>query len=83
MSRQLAELLVKDRIINAQQVSDAAASVGKDGRGYIKHLVEKKIISDVKLMQYLGSKFGMPTVNLAKFPIGPEVISLVPGELAK
>jgi type IV pilus assembly protein PilB len=83
MSRQLADLLVKDKVINIQQVNDAAASIGKDGRGYIKYFVEKKIISDIKLMQYLGNKFGMPTVNLAKFPIGPEVISLVPGDLAK
>jgi type IV pilus assembly protein PilB len=83
MSRQLAELLVKDRVINQQQFSEAGTGLGKDSRGYIKHLVGKKIIDDVKLMQYLGQKFGMPTVNLAKFPVGSDVIAIVASDLAR
>ena len=82
MSRQLAELLVKDRLISTQQLNDAAAVV-KEGRGYIKFFIEKKIISDIKLMQYLGQKFGMTSVPLAKFEIPSEVIGLVPIDLAR
>ncbi len=83
MSRQLAELLVKDRYISTQQLMDASTTVGKDGRGYIKHFVEKKIISDIKLMQYLGQKFGMTSVPLSKFEVPAETISLVPVDLAR
>jgi type IV pilus assembly protein PilB len=82
MSRQLAELLVKDRLISPQHFNEAAAVV-KEGRGYIKYFVEKKIISDIKLMQYLGQKFGMTSVPLAKFEIPADIINLVSIDLAR
>jgi type IV pilus assembly protein PilB len=82
MSRQLAELLVKEKIITASQFAEASSGA-KDGRGYIRYLIEKKHVSETKLLYFLSQKFGLPSINLAKFEIDPEVIRLVPPDLVK
>ncbi len=83
MSRQLVEMLVKDKIISAQQLSEALESNLKLGKDYVRFLIEKNYISETKLLYYLSQKFGLPSINLAKFEISPEVIKLVPPELAR
>ncbi|OFZ18414.1 MAG: type IV-A pilus assembly ATPase PilB [Bdellovibrionales bacterium GWB1_55_8] len=81
MSRQLAELLVKDRIISPAQFAEAGETA-KTSRGYIRALIEKKYLAETKLLYYLGQKFGLPSINLSKFEISPEVIRLIPPDQA-
>lgn len=82
MSRQLAEILVKDKIISPQQFTEAAA-VAKDGKSYIRFLIEKKYVAETKLLYYLSQKFGVPSINLAKFEVSPDVVKLVSPDVAK
>src|SRR3954451_10619669 len=82
MSRALADLLVKEKIITSQQHAEAIAA-NKEGKGHIQFLIERKYVSENKLILFLSQKFGLPSVNIAKFEIPPEVIKLVPVELAR
>jgi type IV pilus assembly protein PilB len=82
MSRQLAEILVKDRIITAAQFSEAIEA-GKAGKSCVRALIEKKYIAENKLLMYLSQKFGLPSVNISKFEIGADMIKLVPVDLAR
>ncbi len=82
MSRQLAELLVKDRIISSAQFTEAAESLKSGARSHVRFLIDKKYIAETKLLYYLGQKFGLPSINLTKFEIKPEVIRLVPPDVA-
>ena len=72
MSKSLAELLVKDKIISANQFSEAAEAA-RSGKSYVRYLIEKKYVSETKLLYYLSQKFGLPSINLAKFEIPQEV----------
>ncbi|MBY0471100.1 type IV-A pilus assembly ATPase PilB [bacterium] len=78
MSRQLADLLVKDKIITQAQLNDAIAGVGTSGRSLVRYLIDKKQIAETKLLYYLSHKFGLPSINLVKFEISNEVIKLIP-----
>lgn len=82
MSRKLAELLIKERIITPGQFSeaDAAAAQGKD---HVRFLIEKGYVAETKLLYYLSQKFGMPSINLQKFEIPPEVAGKVPVDLVR
>lgn len=82
MSKQLAELLIKDRMLSADQFAEAASQVKKGG-SYIKYLISKDILSENKLLYHLSQKFSLPSINLSKFEVSPDVIKLVPLDLAK
>ncbi|NDD91568.1 type IV-A pilus assembly ATPase PilB [bacterium] len=82
MSRQLAEILAKDRIISAAQLNDAVEAA-KLGKSHVEHLIQSKAIDEVRLLQYLSQKFGLPSINLAKFEISPEIIKIVPVEVVR
>ena len=82
MSRQLADLLLKEKIISPEQFNEAVEAA-KLGKSHIRTLIEKKYIAEVKLLYYLSQKYGLPSINLAKFEVSPEVIKLVPPDLAK
>ena len=82
MSRQLAELLVKDKIITATQFGEAAEA-SKAGKSYIRYLIGAKYVAETKLLYYLSQKFGLPSINLAKFEIKPEVLNLIGQDIAR
>jgi type IV pilus assembly protein PilB len=82
MSRQLADLLVKDKIITPAHFAEAQEAA-KQGKDYVRYLIERKYLAETKLLYYLSQKFGLPSINLAKFEISADVIRMVPGELAK
>jgi type IV pilus assembly protein PilB len=82
MSKQLAELLLKDRLINQAQFTEAEAAA-KQGKSYVRFLIEKKYVGETKLLYFLSQKFGLPSINLAKFEVSPDVIKLVSPELAR
>ena len=82
MSRQLAELLVKDKIINADQFAEAA-NAAKSGKSYVKFLIEARYVAETKLLFYLSQKFGLPNINIAKFEISSEAIKCLSPEHVK
>jgi type IV pilus assembly protein PilB len=82
MSRQLADLLLKEKIISQPQFDETVESA-KSGKSHVRYLIEKKYVSETKLLYFLSQKFGLPSINLVKFEIDQAVIRLVPPELVK
>src|SRR6185437_6719032 len=82
MSRQLAEVLVKDKVVTPAQFAEAAEAA-KGGKSYIRTFIEKKFVAENQLLYYLSQKFGLPSVNISKFVINQEVTKLVPPDLAR
>ncbi len=82
MSRKLVELLFKERLITQNQVTEAE-QIYRAGGDAIRQFIEKKTVSESKLIYFLSQKFSLQSINLAKFEVKPEVISIVSTELAK
>ncbi len=82
MSRQLADLLLKDKIISQPQFNEAVAAA-KAGKSHIRFLIEQKFVSETKLLYYLSQKFGLPSINLAKFEVSPDILRLVQPDTAR
>lgn len=82
MSRKLVELLQKERLITQNQLQEAEALL-KAGTDPIRQFIEKKALSESKLVYFLSQKFSMQSINLAKFDVKPDVISIVNGDLAR
>jgi type IV pilus assembly protein PilB len=82
MSKALADLLLKDRLITQQQHSEAVTSTPRPG-DEVRTLIGKKYVAEPKLLYYLSQRFRLPTVNLAKVEPPQEALRLVPSELAR
>ena len=82
MSRQLADMLLKDKLITQPQLNEAIEAA-KAGKSHVRFLIEKKYVAENKLLYHLSQKYGLPSVNIAKFEISPEVIKKIPVDLAR
>ena len=49
----------------------------------IRYLIEKKYVAENKLTYYLSQKFGLPSINLTKFDIAPDVVKVLTRELVR
>ncbi len=82
MSRKLVELLYKERLLTQTQYTEAEAIFKANGDA-VRQFIDKKVLSESKLLLFLNQKFSMQSINLAKFEVKPEVIAIVPGDLAR
>ncbi|MCS6914353.1 MAG: type IV-A pilus assembly ATPase PilB [Myxococcales bacterium] len=82
MSR-LGELLVRENLISITQLQKALEAQRKSGGRLGQNLTKLGIISEAELTNFLAKQYGVPSINLSEFEIAPEVIALVPPELAK
>ncbi|RYZ85412.1 MAG: hypothetical protein EOP04_16040 [Proteobacteria bacterium] len=82
MSRQLAEILLRDNKISQVQFDQAVAEAGPNGSP-VKALVASKKMSEAKLVEYLSRRFNLASINLAKFTLDQKVISMIPTDLVR
>ncbi len=81
MSR-LGELLLRDQIISPEQLQRAQEESKKSGERLGNALIKTGAIPEEDLTQFLSKQYGVPAVNLSEFDIDPEVIALVPKDVA-
>ena len=82
MSR-LGELLVRENLISLAQLQKAQDEQRKSGARLGYSLTKLGIINEEDLTSFLARQYGVPAINLSEFEISPEVIQLIPPELAK
>src|SRR6185295_6241559 len=81
MSR-LGELLLRDQMISPEQLQRAQEDSKKSGGRLGNSLVKLGAIQEEDLTQFLSRQYGVPAINLAEFDIEPEVVALVPKDVA-
>src|SRR3954470_8265698 len=82
MSR-LGELLVRENLISLAQLQKAQEEQRKTGARLGYSLTKLGILDEQELTSFLSKQYGVPSINLADFEISPDVLQLVPAELAK
>lgn len=83
MSKALAEILIKDRLITQAQLETALQGASSTGNDPVRFLIIQRQISENKLVDYLSKKYNIPSINLSKFEIQKNVIESVPTEVAR
>jgi type IV pilus assembly protein PilB len=81
--RRLGELLVRQNLISLQQLRKAQDAQTRDGGRLGYHLIKTGAIEEQKLTDFLSKQYGVPAINLKDFEIEPDVIKLVPKEVAE
>lgn len=83
LKEELIQILIKSKRITKEQLNEAIELQRKKRVSLRKILVDKNLISEKELLSLLSQQLYVPTLQLTKYKFSPEVIVLVPEELAK
>jgi aspartate ammonia-lyase len=79
----LGEILVRIGLIDAEQMQEIAEVAGQGEKKLEEVLVEEGYISTRDLMRALSIQLKVPLIDLKRHTISPEILKLVPEELAR
>jgi type IV pilus assembly protein PilB len=80
--KRLGDLLVESKVIDSNQLEDAL--LNKDRNEKLgDYLISQQLITEQQLIEVLEFQLGIPHIYLNQYTIEPELIHLVPKELAK
>ena len=83
MSQRLGDLLVKEKVITSEQLSQATKVQKETNCRLGSALVKLGFLSDEDVTNFLSRQYGVPAINLSYFEIDPAVVKLIPFETAK
>src|SRR5512135_1228692 len=83
LRERLQEILIKNKLISADDLK-LALQVQKEHGGKLSDvLVKLNLINEKDLLMALSEGLGFPPISLTRFKIEPEVLKLIPKEMAK
>src|ERR1700689_3091812 len=82
MSARLGEILIKESLINADQLKQALAYQHQPGGGLGTCLMKLGFITDDEITEVLSRQYGVPSINLKYYEVDPSVIKLIPQDTA-
>ncbi len=83
MALRLGEFLLKEGLVNEDQLNKALEQQKATGGRLGYHLVRLGYLSEEDITKVLSRQFGIPSVNLASYQIDPEILKLIPSDVAK
>jgi type IV pilus assembly protein PilB len=83
MSAKLGEILVRENLISPQHLREALDYQREHGGRLGFNLVKLGLVSDDMITAVLSRQYGIPSVNLGLFQIDPQVLHLIPQEVAQ
>ena len=81
-SDRIGELLVRENLISVDQLREAQVDQRSTGKRLAYSLTKLGILQETELTDFLSKQYGVPSITLDDFEIDPDVISLVPREVA-
>ncbi|MGH9316456.1 MAG: type IV-A pilus assembly ATPase PilB [Thermoanaerobaculia bacterium] len=83
MAVKLGDLLLKAKLITQDQLDTALKSQREEGGKLGEALVRVGAVTETNITETLSQQFGVPSIDLANFEVDPNVIKIVPGDVAR
>src|ERR1700741_4133208 len=83
MAVRIGELLLKEKLITAEQLQQALSAQKASGGKLGYNLVKMGFVKDEQITALLSKQYGVPAINLAQFKIDLTIVKLVPTETAR
>jgi type IV pilus assembly protein PilB len=78
----IADALIEDGLMTRQQVTDLLEVQKKEGTRLVKLIADKAGISDIDMVVSMGRVLSTAPINLSRVTIPPEIVDLVPRDMA-
>lgn len=82
MAAKIGELLLRENLITKEQLETALNYQRTYGGHLGSVLISLGYVSEDEVLAILGRQYGVPTINLSYFEVDPQVIGLIPAEIA-
>ena len=79
----LGELLLANQVVSRQELEYARDASRQDGTGLTGALAKLGYVQETQLVEFLSHQYGVPSINLEEVEVEPDVIDLVPREVAE
>lgn len=79
----IGELLVRENLIDIDQLEKARQEQKTSGSRLTTTLVRLGFVKDKELAEFLGQQYNLPTIDLGNFEVDKEVLDLVPAQVCK
>jgi len=83
VSRRLGDLLVREGLINQEQLQRALADQKGNNEKLGSILVRLSMINEDQLIAFLSKQYGIPSITLTQLDVDVEVVKLVPAQIAR
>src|SRR4249920_456547 len=83
MAVRIGELLLKEKLITAEQLQQALSQQKSNGGKLGYNLVKMGFVKDEQITSLLSKQYGVHAISLAQFKIDPTIVKLVPTETAR
>src|SRR5437016_2570748 len=83
VSRRLGDLLVAEGLIDREQLQRALLAQKGTTEKLGSLLVRLNLVDEDKLVGFLARQYGIPSVTLSQLDIDPDVLKLVPAQMAR
>jgi type IV pilus assembly protein PilB len=83
MASNLGELLIQEKLLDNSQLKNAEDYHRKNDVGIGTAIISLGYLSEEEMAQALSRQLGYPYINLDQFEVYPDVINLIPVEIAK
>ena len=83
MSKSFVDLLVKEQLITAGDAAAAEDAFQKQKTPHLKYLLSHNLVQENRLVEHFSKKYSIPSFDLAKYTIAPEIIKILTAEEAR
>jgi type IV pilus assembly protein PilB len=83
MSKPFADLLLKEQLITHADHAAADDAFQRQKTAHLKFLISNGIIQEAKIVEYFSKKYSIPSFDLSKYNIDPEVIKILSSDDAR
>lgn len=82
MNERIGELLVKENLLSAEQLEEASSKASKSGERVGAQITKLGYLEEAELSDFIAKQYGVPSIDLEDFEPDPDVLELIPEEVA-
>ena len=83
LKERLTEILINNKLITKEQLYEAIQVQKKKGGRLSDIIVDLKFIKESDLVSLLSEGLGFPLIDLRRFRIDPEIVKVIPADIAR